>query len=80
MLGFRPLPGGPFTGQSRLLHHRQLLMETFIEIPAKGSQDYDYLVSLSLVVPNAFNALSKGQVSHFVSLYPKISACCFFML
>ena len=55
-------------------------METFIEIPAKGSQDYDYLVSLSLVVPNAFNALSKGQVNHFVSLYPKISACCFFML
>ena len=59
MLGFRPLPGGPFTEQSRLLHHRQPLMETFIEIPAIGFQDYHYLVSLGLVVPKALNALSK---------------------
>ena len=51
MLGFRLLPGGPFTGPSRLLHHRQPLMETFIEIPAIGFQDYHYLVSLGLVVP-----------------------------
>ena len=50
MLGFRLLPGGPFTGPSRLL---------FIEIPAIGFQDYHYLVSLGLVVPKAFNALSK---------------------
>ena len=59
MLRFRLLPGGPFTGPSRLLHHRQPLMETFIEIPAIGFQDYHYLVSLGLVVPKAFKALSK---------------------
>ena len=55
-------------------------METFIEIPAIGFQDYHYLVSLGLVVPKAFNALSKWQVNRFVSLYPKIAACCFFIL
>ena len=74
VLGFRLLPGDPFTGPSRLLHHRQPLMETFIEIPAVGFQDYHYLVSLGLVVPKAFNALSKWQVNRFVSLYPKIAA------
>ena len=55
-------------------------METFIEIPAIGFQDHHYLVSLGLVVPKAFNALIKWQVNRFVSLYPKIAACSFFML
>ena len=56
--GFAPYWGAPLPSKAAYYTIDSHLWK-LIEIPAIGFQDYHYLVSLGLVVPKAFNALSK---------------------